>query len=111
VVARHDDRLAPRAQARPDGAQHGLGHLHRLRRAAFEQLDDVAEQHEAIDARERLEQGLERPRAAQHVALQARAEVEVGDDEGPHRGGDDARSLSGAASPRARPWRASRPAA
>ena len=50
------------------------------------QLDDVAEQHEALDAVEGVEQGIERLIVAQDVAAQAGAEVQIGDDERGHAG-------------------------
>ena len=84
VVAGHEDRLAPGAEARADRPQHGLGDLHRAARAALEQLDDVAEEHEPVDAVERAQERVERGVDAQHVAAQARAEVQVGDDERAH---------------------------
>ena len=86
VVARHDDDLGRAAEPRPERAQDRLGDLHGLARAPLEQLDDVAQQHEALDAVQRVEQGLERLGAAQDVAPQAGAEVQVGDDERGHAG-------------------------
>ena len=66
-----------------------------MRRAPLGQLDDVAEQHEPLGALERAQQRLEGAGAAQDVALEARAEVEIRDDEGPHRR-DDVTWVSGA---------------
>ena len=59
-------RRAP--EPRPERAQHRLGDVHRLARAALQQLHDVAEQHQPLDAVERGEQRLERLGAAQDVA-------------------------------------------
>jgi DNA-binding MarR family transcriptional regulator/GNAT superfamily N-acetyltransferase len=50
------------------------------------QLDDVPEQHQALDAVERCEQRVERLAAAQDVVAQAAAEVEIGYDERGHAG-------------------------
>ena len=86
VVAGHDDHLALAAQPRAERAQHRLGDLHRLARAPLRQLDDVAEQHQALDAVERGQQRVERLGAAQDVVAQAGAEVQVGDDERGHAG-------------------------
>ena len=86
VVARHDDHLGRAAEPRAERPQHRLGDVHRLARAPLEQLDDVAQQHEALDAVQRGEQRLERLGAAQHVAPQTGAEVQVGDDERAHAG-------------------------
>ena len=77
-------------EPRAERAQHRLGDLHRLARAPLQQLDDVAEQHQALDAVQRGEQRLERLGAAQDVAPEAGAEVQVGDDERASRGRDDA---------------------
>jgi len=77
VVARHEDHLAPGAQARADRPEHRLGRLHRPPRPALEQLDDVPQQNQAVDAVERTDQGFERLRRAQDVTLQARAEMHV----------------------------------
>ena len=79
-------RRAPEPGA--ERAQHRLGDVHGLARAALQQLDDVAEQHQPLDAVQRGEQRLERLGAAQDVAPEAGAEVQVGDDERGHgRGG------------------------
>ena len=91
MVARDEDHLAVRAHALADRVQDRLGDRHRLRRPALHQLDGVAEQDEAVDVVERAEQRRERLRVAQDVALEARAEVQVGDDERAHGRRDDAR--------------------
>jgi hypothetical protein len=82
VIAGHDDHLALGAQPLAERLQDRLGDLHRLLGTALEQLDDVAEQDQSIDFVERAEQGLERLGAAKHVAPQAGAEMEIGDDQG-----------------------------
>jgi hypothetical protein len=51
------------------------------------QLEQVAQQHELLDAVHALQQGVERGRMAQDVRLGAGAQVEVRDDEGPHGAG------------------------
>ncbi len=91
MVARDEDHLAVRADALADRVQDRLGDRHRLRRPALHQLDGVAEQDEAVDVVERAQQRGERLRVAQDVALEARAEVQVGDDERAHGRRDDAR--------------------
>ena len=91
MIAGDEDHLAVRADALADRVQDRLGDRHRLRRAALQQLDGVAEQDEAVDVVERAEQRRERLRVAQDVALEARAEVQVGDDERAHGRRDDAR--------------------
>ena len=75
-------RRAP--EPRAERAQHRLGDVHRLARAPLQQLHDVAEQHQPLDAVERGEQRLERLGAAQDVAAETGAEVQIGDDEGGH---------------------------
>ena len=84
VVARDDEDLGLAPEPRAERAQHRLGDVHRLARAPLQQLDDVAEQHQALDAVQRGEQRLERLGAAQDVAPETGAEVQVGDDEGRH---------------------------
>ncbi len=49
------------------------------------QLEAVAEDHEAVDVVERLEQRLAQVGAAQQVGALGAAEVQIGDDEGSHR--------------------------
>ena len=48
------------------------------------ELEDVAEQHQAIDALDRVGKGVERLGAREKVGFRGRAEVEVRDDRGPH---------------------------
>ncbi len=86
MVARHHDDLGRLTKARAERSQHRLGDLHRLARAPLGQLDDVAEQHQSLDAVESGQQGIERLRATQDVALKASAEVQIGDDERAHAG-------------------------
>jgi len=77
MVARHEDHLSSLTEARSDRPQYRLGHLHRLLRAALQQLDHIPQQHQPLDTLERAEERLERLGAAQHIALQARAEMEI----------------------------------
>jgi hypothetical protein len=77
MVAGHEDHLSSLAEARSDRPQYGLGHVHRLLRAALQQLDNIPQQNQPLDTLERTEQRLERLGAAQHIALQARAEMEI----------------------------------
>jgi hypothetical protein len=87
VVARNEDDLGV-GQAGPYGPQHGLGDRERLVERAVAQLERVAQQHELLDAVEALQQRIERGRVAQDIGLRAGAQVQVGDDEGPHGGTD-----------------------
>ena len=87
VVARHDDHLAIGPERAPERSQHRLGDGHRRARAALEELDRVAEEHEPVDAVERVEQRRQRAALAQDVAPETGAEVQVGDDEGAHETG------------------------
>ena len=86
MVAGHDDDLVLAAQPLAERAQDRLGDLHRLSRATLRQFDDVAEEHETLDAVEGVEQRIERLIVAQDVAAQAGAEVQIGDDERGHAG-------------------------
>ena len=72
---RTTSRPSPRrAATRP---QYTPGYIHRLLRAALKQLDHIPQQHQALDILKRAEQRLERLGAPQHIALQARAEMEI----------------------------------
>jgi hypothetical protein len=84
VVARHEDRFPSATEPRADRPQDGLGGRHRLHRSPFQKFDDVAEQHQPLDAVERVEQRLERLRVAQHIAPQAGAEMKIRHHEGAH---------------------------
>jgi predicted transcriptional regulator len=53
---------------------------HRVARRAVAQLEHVAEQHEAIDILQGLQQRCARPGTTQHIRAQTAAEVQVGDD-------------------------------
>ena len=104
MVARHEDDLAVGPQARSDRAQHRLGDGPHVARTDLEQLDDVPEEHQPVDAVQRVQERRQRLGTAQDVAAQPRAEVEVRDDEGAHRGAaqdrpDCRRSQSPSASP------------
>ncbi len=72
------------AEAGADRAQDRVGDLQRGGGASLHQLDDVAEQHEAVDVVERVEQPFERLGATEDVVFEPAAEMEVRDDEGPH---------------------------
>jgi hypothetical protein len=84
VVAGDEDRLALAAEPLAERTQDRLGGLHRLYGAALEQLDHVAQQDEPVGPVQRLQQGRKRGGAPQDVTPEARAEVQVRDDEGPH---------------------------
>ena len=84
VVARHDDDLRRAPEPGAERAQHRLGDVHGLARAPLQQLHDVAQQHQPLDAVQRGEQRLQRLGAAQDVAPEPGAEVQIGDDERGH---------------------------
>jgi hypothetical protein len=86
VVPRYEDRLAARTEPLADRPQDRLRRLHRPLWAPLEQLHDIAEQHEAVDALERGKQPFTRLDHQQHVVAQSRAEMQVRDDEGAHQG-------------------------
>ena len=81
MVAGDDYNLAARAERLADRAQHRPGRAQRISDRAVPQLQNVTEQHETIDAPERVEQPLTGLLAAQHVAPGVRAEMQVGDDQ------------------------------
>ncbi len=104
MVARHEDDLAAGSQPRPDRPQHRRRDGPHLAGADLEQLDDVAQEHEPVDAVQRVQERGQRLGAAQDVTAQPRAEVEVRDDERAHGGAaqglpDCRRSQSPSASP------------
>jgi hypothetical protein len=84
VITGYEDRLAPAAKPRADRLEHGLGDGHRVRGAPLGELDHIAEQHQLIHIVQRSQQSLERLTASEHAFLDARAEVQVGDDERSH---------------------------
>ena len=85
VIARHDHDLGAAPSALADRASTGRGRGERVAERALAQLEHVAEQHQPVDAGERLEQRARGSRRAQHVAPRARAEVQVRDDQRAHR--------------------------
>ena len=99
MVSGDDDDLAVRSHRLADRPQHRFGDRHRLLRAPLHQLDDVAEEDQPVDALERGEQALERRGSAQHVVLEPRAEVQIGDEQGAHAA-DDSRAAVRARSAR-----------
>ena len=84
VVAGDDDQL-PFGHGLGQLAQKWLGERERLIDRAVAQLDQIAEQDDAVARFERLEQRRAKRRAAQQVAASAGAEMKVGDDDGAHR--------------------------
>jgi hypothetical protein len=82
------ERLEERPRVREGGPQRSLP-----------QLDRVAEQDDARDAVERLQQRLARRGAAQQVVAAGGAEVEVGDDERGSQGSARQRLRSGPTGP------------
>lgn len=52
--------------------------------AAQRELDDISEQHQAVDPIKRGEQALEGGRPAQHIVTRTLTEVQVGDEQRPH---------------------------
>ncbi len=93
MVAGHEDDFG---DASAECAEHRLGRRERTLGAGLGELEDVAQQHQAIDPVDRAEEQFERRALAQHVAPQARAEVQVGDDERPHRRSTMPQSARGA---------------
>ena len=85
VVAGHEHDLRVRAQRLPDRGEDLLRGVERLGHRAVAQLERVAQDHQPVGARELGQQRLARRGVAQDVGLGAAAEVQVGDDEGPHR--------------------------
>ncbi len=94
VVARDENDLL---EVGADCFEERPGDLHRRLDRPVAEFDRVAEQHEPLAVRGRLEQPLEHLRAAQQVDLGARAEVQVGDHGGAHRAAMVARADNGLA--------------
>jgi hypothetical protein len=84
VVARHHDHLPPAPELCADRPQNRLGDLRHPLRVTLEQLDDVAEQDQPVDALERLEEGGERAGAAKHVPPEPSAEMQIGEHDRAH---------------------------
>ncbi len=83
VVAGDDDQLAA-GEGRAELGDHRLGDLEHLRERPIAKLEHVAEQHQAVDAGDRLDQPRPESLAAQEVRAAAEPEMEVGDDRGDH---------------------------
>ena len=97
VVAGHEDDLAAGPERAADRPQDRLGDGERVARGPVAQLERVAEQHEAVDAVEALEQPREHRRAREDVERELRAEVQVGDDERSQRATPSRRGPRGCA--------------
>jgi hypothetical protein len=67
--------FAPKPRA--DCSQHGLRDFKRVLRAALEQFDNVAQQHQSLHAVESIEEPLERLGPREDVMSQPSAEVEI----------------------------------
>ncbi len=82
VVARHHDDLS--GAQRRELCERRLGDIHRLGEGSVAEFEDVAEQHQAIDALDRVGKGAEGLGPGEKVGFRGRAEVEVRDDRSPH---------------------------
>ena len=72
------------AQRRAELLEEGAGRVERGAEREVAQLDHVAEQDHAVGAGDLLQQQAADLRQAQHVLAAGDAEVEVGEDRGPH---------------------------
>ena len=89
VVAGQEHDLGAARQGAADGREDGARGAHRDARGAVAQLQDVAEEDEAVGAPGALHERLEQRRvAAQDVGAGRCAEMQVADDEGAHGGSD-----------------------
>ncbi len=77
---------SPPARAAPSSATTGAGDLEHLGQRPIAKLEHVAEQDQAVDPGDRLDQPRSKPLAAQEVGAAAEPEMEVGDDRGDHGG-------------------------
>ena len=84
VVAADEHELAVRTERPAEVGEHRRGELGGVALGVLAQLEAVAEDDEAVDALERLEQRRAQLRAAQQVRAARGAEVQVGDDERLH---------------------------
>ena len=84
VVAGDDQQLAVGPERAPEVGEHGRGDLGGVALRRLAQLERVAEDQQAVVARDLLEQRGAQLRAPQQVGAAAGAEVEVGDHERPH---------------------------
>ena len=87
VVAGDEHDLGVGRAPPPTASSTGRAAASASRSGPVAQLERVAEQHEAVDAVQALQQRAARGGPAQDVDAGARAEVEVGDDEGAHETG------------------------
>ena len=84
VVARGDDELALRAERLAEVAEHRLGQRGDVALGPVAQLDPVAEDHEPVRGAHGVQQRGAKLGPAQEVRVLGGAEVQVGDDDGPH---------------------------
>ena len=86
VISGHHHHLAT-GHPLSDRAQDRLRLGQRAAGVTRDQLDQVAQQDEAVDAVQRLEQPRQRHRLPQDVVLRAAAKMEIGDDQRSQAGG------------------------
>ena len=84
VVAGRQQQLAAGAERAPHVLEERPGDLDRVAVRAVAQLEPVAEHDQAVDAAHGLDQRLAQLRPPQQVGPRARADVQVGDHQGPH---------------------------
>jgi hypothetical protein len=82
VAGHHDDGLA--GDRRPQAAQHGRDVRHDRGREPLAQLQQIAEEDDAVGGPERGGEPLERLRTPGDVRLHGGPEVQIGDDRGRH---------------------------
>jgi hypothetical protein len=84
VVAAGDQQLAVGAERAPHLLEERAGDRDGVAVRAVAQLEAVAEDHQPVDPAHRLGQRRAHVRPPQQVGLGAGADVQVGDDQGPH---------------------------
>ncbi len=83
MVARRDEELAG-TQDPAEILEERPRRRHRVAWRSVAQLEHVAEQHQAIDALEGIQQGSAQLGAPQHVRARGAAQMQVGDDQRAH---------------------------
>ena len=80
MVAGQQQHLAA-GHLRADRSQHRLGRGQRTPGLTGDQLERVPQQHQAVDLLQHVEQGGERGRTTQHIAVAPDAQMQVRDDQ------------------------------
>jgi hypothetical protein len=84
VIAGDDHDLPIRTERLTQRSEYRLGRLQRFARRAVAKLQQITQHDQPVDSLQRADQRVQRARTAQDIDVAARAEVQIGDDQGAH---------------------------